>query len=1021
MNPLLTIEADPTTFYALADIAGRGLPPTIESKIQAALAQLESLENAVMEEVRKLGQANHDMQREVDSASRRRTNPFKLEEEMDPWENLKHTASGGSFLTLFYEVIKSQAAMIRASRQVVEGIRPAKIMLFGEPIRNFRNQRDMQSFASQVQMNQTPIARYLEGIFQAENLPKTLTGYGEALWGLFDGYYQRLTHRHTIEGIQIHGDPVVTDVALTIFENVDASGEIEDGKNPNEISAYSYKKALVLARAVKSGVTGVIMGESDALMDHVISSLESLWSLAQGVSEVVAPATAEVRKALGPRAPRKVTTPTVDFDRVRTMIKDLDPQSIIYRDKTGMMSAEERRDLSFRNETLAKIVEFLRANEDGEDMIHYILARKKELRDFYRDENSFYVCRISAGNPFGGEAPGALEVIPGIKPNVNLDEVVGSGFKEIRDFVGQIEEGAKWHDLFLALSPSKRADKANALLVGPQGCLDEETFIRYEVRTKDGRRVNHKGGPIGRLYQRFHGLGQDAEGPAWSKGEVEYYAPSINDEGRVLQNRIVDVIDSGVKPCYEVTLRGGETIVATADHKFFVGDGYLPLAELRVGSYVFAHRNVKFRSAAPGSRANRRTYLFVKHHPIAGTKVVDGKYVYKRLAKARAVVEAHLNKVSLEEYVTKLNQGALEGLTFMARDMHVHHKDEDIRNDSLDNLVVVNGVAHNREHAKESHNNLRYEVVDDEIVSIRDVGERHVYDVKMEAPFHNVVANGIVVHNCGKSEILRAIGSNRNSIGIFAAPSDFLTCWKGEAEKNPKRLFEAAIKLQKESGKQVYILIDEIDTILNDDHARGGFGATNLTTEFQQLMDGIVGYPHIAVWGATNHPERIPMPMIRRFHKVATVGELDQKDRIALLKQFVGFLPLAKDFPEDAWETLGLRLEGAVGDTIRKIADEVWRSKVTSLVEKHPKVATKAAAYLKEGDEPFQIGKFTPAKRTKLHDILAEAISVTAQDLTESVETHLNNVAIQAEIATAKETYERSKKFLAGIKSRAAH
>jgi hypothetical protein len=40
-----------------------------------------------------------------------------------------------------------------------------------------------------------------------------------------DEYYAALLHRYTVDGIKIHRDPVTTDIAISIYENVDSSGE----------------------------------------------------------------------------------------------------------------------------------------------------------------------------------------------------------------------------------------------------------------------------------------------------------------------------------------------------------------------------------------------------------------------------------------------------------------------------------------------------------------------------------------------------------------------------------------------------------------------------------------------------------------------------------------------------------------------------------------------------------------------------------------------------------------------------
>ena len=291
----------------------------------------------------------------------------------------------------------------------------------------------------------------------------------------------------------------------------------------------------------------------------------------------------------------------------------------------------------------------------------------------------------------------------------------------------------------------------NVLLTGPQGCLAGDTFIRYEIRSEDGKRSNHKGGPISRLYQRFNGKRQKTSGASW-RTDVRYYVPSINDDGYVVQNEVGAVVYSGEKECFEVSVTGGEKIVTTSDHEFYVGDKYLPLASLKVGDSVYVHRNVKCHGKMV-NRQNRRAYLFVKNHPVAGTKVVEGKYEYKRLARSRAVMEAKMNGLSLEAYIERLNTNKLDGLTFLSRDQHVHHVDENFLNDDPANLIVLVGYDHNHAHAVEKLNNLRCVVVEDTITSIKPVGKRKTYDIKMKGPYNNVVANGVVVHNCGKTEL----------------------------------------------------------------------------------------------------------------------------------------------------------------------------------------------------------------------------------------------------------------------------
>lgn len=327
-----------------------------------------------------------------------------------------------------------------------------------------------------------------------------------------------------------------------------------------------------------------------------------------------------------------------------------------------------------------------------------------------------------------------------------------------------LKEGEKW----IQSSGSIRMDgllnggwrrRTITEIFGGDGCLDGDTFVQYTTCGPDGTLRNCKGGSLSRLHERFHRLGGEGRGkyPRPLDQDAVFYAPSMNAEGRIFQNRILDVVRTGRKECFLVATHTGHEIVATGDHKFWTGERFVPLSELTVGSTVYLHNHTPYRVADKAERkrakALARVYLYVKHHPVAGVKVVADRYTYHRLLRSRATVEARMNGLPLDAYVERLNAGTLEGLVFLSREQHVHHLDENAANDSPDNLVVMEGVEHNRMHTIARHNDLRFAVVADVVTSITPVGERETYDLKMGAPFNNYIANGIVVHNSGKTTL----------------------------------------------------------------------------------------------------------------------------------------------------------------------------------------------------------------------------------------------------------------------------
>lgn len=309
-------------------------------------------------------------------------------------------------------------------------------------------------------------------------------------------------------------------------------------------------------------------------------------------------------------------------------------------------------------------------------------------------------------------------------------------------------------------------------IMGWESCLDGDTFVKFNLRWPDGRVVNGKGGTLRRLWERFH-----REEPARSSSRgswsgkvpegVVFTAPSVNEDDRIFHNLIRDVVRIGTRECFTLTTFGGRSITGTADHKFWNGTKFVRLGDLAEGDTVMVHNNTPFSCEAAGGGAPERAYLYVKAHPVAGVKVVrtvsnrttgqKTAYTYHRLLRSRAVVEAGMNHLSLEQYVELLNRGDIAwqaaNLRVLERDDHVHHLDEDITNDTPTNLVVISAQEHGRLHAMERHNNLRFVATQDVVESVEPVGLREVFDLKMEAPFNNYVADQFVTHNSGKTTL----------------------------------------------------------------------------------------------------------------------------------------------------------------------------------------------------------------------------------------------------------------------------
>lgn len=304
-------------------------------------------------------------------------------------------------------------------------------------------------------------------------------------------------------------------------------------------------------------------------------------------------------------------------------------------------------------------------------------------------------------------------------------------------------------------------------LFGQPGCLDGNTILSIKRGEHSPRNFSIK-----HAYNSFHGR--------WNRN-IPTRILSVKDN-IVTWREIKNIIYSGNKPVYCVFIGDNDPVYTTADHRFLTPTGYKHLSELSAGDTVVTKGpSLESDWKIPSTRR----IVTAKYHPYSRSKTVNGYGPYNTILYCRAVLEANLNNLSITGYLKLLNTNdqAFSIFKFLPENIHIHHINENPEDDSLDNLKAMTKSEHDTFHGLNNQKNLGpysglYTTTTARIKLIEYYGLAETYDIEMADPdAPNFVVNNIVVHNSGKSTLMRRIYTilygGRRSLSAVTSAEDF--------------------------------------------------------------------------------------------------------------------------------------------------------------------------------------------------------------------------------------------------------
>ena len=221
---------------------------------------------------------------------------------------------------------------------------------------------------------------------------------------------------------------------------------------------------------------------------------------------------------------------------------------------------------------------------------------------------------------------------------------------------------------------------------------------------------------------------------------------ALDSDGRIRPKKIKGVYPNGKQKVYRIETNTGRKIKATNNHRFMGSNfEWYKVSQFKVGDIVLTmgdtetvqiderkkwnytgKRQVNKRESCPGKEGFQSGEL--------NPGYINGQYIMFENARKKLLGEGRHCRVCGKE----------------KKRMEFHHIDGNHRNNEEENITLLCVSCHKKEEYKLGRRK-RWErgrlVNEEKIISIEYVGEEETYDLEMNTPEHNFVANGFISHN----------------------------------------------------------------------------------------------------------------------------------------------------------------------------------------------------------------------------------------------------------------------------------